>query len=327
MILCLDRQTGKTLWRQVAREEVPHEGHHQDGSYSASSPVTDGKHVFAYFGSRGLYCYDMNGALQWSQDFGDMRTSNSFGEGSTPALHGNTLVVNWDHEGESFIIALDKNTGKTLWKKSREERTAWSTPLIVEHGGKYQVVTSATEKIRSYDLGTGELLWECGGMTRNAIPSPVAGHGMVYCLSGFRGSALLAIRLGKTGDLTNSDAIAWKHDRSTPYVPSPLLYDDRLYFLASNNGRLSLFNAKTGAMLMNAETLDGIPNVYASPVGAAGRIYLAGRNGTTVVIKHADQLEVLATNRLEDKFDASPAVAGKELFLRGRENLYCLAEP
>ncbi len=326
-VLCLDRQTGKVLWQQIAREEVPHEGHHPtDGSFAAPSPITDGQHVFAYFGSRGLYCYDMSGKLQWSQDFGDMRIAMSFGEGSSPALYGDTLVVNWDNEGDSFIIALDKNTGKTLWKQPREERTSWSTPLVVEHDGKAQVVTAATRKIRSYDLASGKLIWECAGLTPNVIPTPVSGDGMVYPISGFRGNALLAIRLGGAGDLTGTDAIVWRHNKSTPYVPSPLLYGDKLYFFAGNNGILSCFDAKSGHALIDAERIEALSGVYASPVGAGGRVYLPGRNGATLVIKRSDKLEVLATNRLEEKFDASPAVAGNELFLRGHEHLYCLAE-
>jgi outer membrane protein assembly factor BamB len=170
------------------------------------------------------------------------------------------------------------------------------------------------------------VLWECGGLTRNVIPCPVAGAGMVYCMSGFQGNALLAIRLGRTGDLTGSDAIAWTHNQSTPYVPSPLLYGDKLYFFANNNGILSCLNAKSGEPLFNAERLEDLSGVYASPLGAAGRVYLAGRNGVTVVLKQSDKLEVLATNRLDEKFDASPAAAGKDLFLRGREYLYCITD-
>lgn len=327
VILCLDRQTGKVVWQQTAREEVPHEGYRQnEGSFASSSPMTDGKHVFAYFGSRGLYCYDMNGRLQWSQDFGDMRIALGFGEGSSPALFGKTMVVNWDHEGEDFIVALDKETGKELWRQPRDERTSWATPLIVEHDDQTQVVTAATGKIRSYDLATGKLLWECAGLTANVIPSPVFGNGMVYCMSGFRGNALKAIRLGKSGDLTDSDAIVWTYNKATPYVPSPLLYEGKLYFFSNNNGILSCFDAAAGKPFYAEERLQDIPGVYASPVGAAGKVYLAGRNGTTVVIKQSDKLEVLATNRLDEKFDASLAVVGKELFLRGREYLYCVAE-
>jgi outer membrane protein assembly factor BamB len=327
-VVCLDRRTGKVLWQQVACEQVPHEGHHRsDGSFAAPSPVTDGEHVFAYFGSRGLYCYDMDGKLQWSQDFGDMRVAATFGEGSSPAVAGDAVVVNWDHEGDSFIIALDKKTGGTLWKKTRDERTSWSTPLVVEHNGRHQVITSASGRIRSYDAATGDLIWECSGMTRNVIPSPVAGDGVVYCISGFQGSSLMAIRLGSTGDLNDSEAVVWRHNRSTPYVPSPLLYEGKLYFYASNNGVLSCLDAKSGRVLIEPARVPGLRGVYASPVGAGGNVYLVGREGATVVIKNTGELDVLATNELDDRFDASPAIAGGELFLRGREHLYCIARP
>jgi len=157
------------------------------------------------------------------------------------------------------------------------------------------------------------------------IPSPVAGDGMVYATSGFRGSALLAIRLGRSGDLTGTDAVAWTHGKNTPYVPSPLLYNGRLYFFASNNGTLSCFDAKSGRPMIDARRLDDLDGVYASPVAASGRVYLVGRNGVTVVIRSSDNLDVLATNRLDDRIDASPAVAGGDLFLRGHEHLYCIA--
>ena len=325
-IISFDRQTGKILWQKVAREEVPHEGHHRDHGFASASPITDGKRLLSYFGSRGLHCYDLKGNLQWQTELGKMRTRNAFGEGSSPALHGDTVVVNWDHEGEDFIVAFDANNGKELWRQKRDEPTSWSTPLIVEHEGKAQVVVNATTKMRSYDLKTGKLNWECGGMTVNAIPSPVTGHGMVYSMSGFRGSSVLAIKLGRSGDLTSTDAIAWSGNKSTPYVPSPLLYDDLLYFFAGNNATLSCLDAKTGKAHLDAERINGIFGVYASPVGAAGRVYLTGRDGGVVVIKQGPKLEVLATNKLDDKFDASPAIVGNDLFLRGHEHLYCLAE-
>ena len=326
-VLCLDRQTGKVLWQQVAREEVPHEGYRQgEGSFASSSGLTDGKHLYAYFGSRGIYCYDLDGKPVWNQDLGRMRMAMGFGEGSSPALYHDTLIVNRDNEDSSCIIALDKNTGKTLWKKPREERTSWSTPLIVERDGKAQAVVTATGKIRSYDVASGDVIWECGGLTRNVIPCPVADAGTVYCMSGFQGNALLAIRLGRTGDLTGTDAIAWTHNKSTPYVPSPLLYNGKLYFFANNNGVLTCLDTKAGDSLFDAQKLENLAGVYASPLGAAGRVYLIGRNGVTVVLKQSDKLEVLAVNRLGERFDASPTAVGKALFLRGREYLYCLSE-
>lgn len=326
-VLALDRHTGRLLWERTARVEVPHEGHHRDHGYASFSPVTDGEWLFAWFGSRGLYAYDLDGNLKWEKDLGDMQTRNSFGEGSSPALHGDVLVVQWDHEGEDFIVALDKRTGRELWRRERDEPTTWSTPLVVVHAGRTQVVANATRRIRSYDLHTGELLWECGGMTQNVIPSPVSDGERVYALSGFRGAALLAIRLGFRGDLSQlPEAIAWRHGRNTPYVPSPLLYEGRLYFYSGNNAMLSVFEAAGGKPLVEAERLGGLSGVYASPLGAAGRVYLVGRDGNTLVIRHGDRLEVLSTNRLDDRFDASPAAVGRELYLRGHRHLYCLAE-
>ncbi len=326
VLLALDRETGKTLWQKVAREEIPHEGHHPDHGFSSHSPITDGSHIYSYFGSRGLHCYDLDGNLKWEKDFGRMQTKNSFGEGSSPALSGKTLVINWDHEGADFIVALDKDSGQELWRQPREEETSWATPLIVEHAGKAQVITSATRKIRSYDLATGKQLWECGGMSANVIPTPVARDGVVYPISGFRSYALLAIKLGGMGDLTDSDAISWKLNRGTPYVPSPMLYGNRLYFYSNNNGILSCLDAKTGKALIDMERVESLPGVYASPVGAADHIYLVGRNGTSVVIRNSDKLETISINRLQEKFDASPAIAGGELFLRGHDYLYCIAE-
>jgi outer membrane protein assembly factor BamB len=326
VVLCLDRRTGKTLWQKVAREELPHEGHHQTHGFASGSPVTDGQSLIAFFGSRGLHSYDLDGKLQWTKDFGKMVTKNSFGEGTSPALHGNTLIVTWDHEGDDFIVALDKRTGKELWRTARDEGTGWATPLIVQHGGKQQVVVNATGKVRSYDLATGKELWAISGQTVNAIPTPVATAETVYVMSGFRGSALHAIQLGKTGDLTGSQAIRWSHNKNTPYVPSPLLVDDLLYFVSNNDPKFSCFDADDGKPHFEAERLEGIFSVYASPVAAKDRVYVLGREGACVVVKKGPKLDILATNKVDDKTDASIALVGNELFLRGHQHLYCIAE-
>lgn len=329
VLLAINRNDGSILWQKTLRELVPHEGTHQDGSFASNSPVTDGEHVYAYFGSRGLYCLDMDGNVKWEKDVGVMYKARAFGEGSCPALYGNTLVIVQDHEGpsRSFIIALDKQSGDVLWKTERDERTTWTSPIIVKQDGKPQVVVPGTNRTRSYDLATGELLWECGGLTGNVIPTPVADDEFVYVMSGFRGNALQAIRLATAkNDITDSDAIVWTHNRNTPYVPSPLLYEDALYFLKSNDGILSAFNIKTGEANYGPQRLQGISNVYSSIVGAAGRVYIASRNGTVLVIKHSPSFEVLATNKLDDSFNASPVVVGSELYLRGMEYLYCIAE-
>jgi len=256
-----------------------------------------------------------------------MYKNNRFGEGSSPVLHGNTIVIVQDHEGDSFISALDKRTGELLWKTARDERTTWFSPIVVVHDGKPQVITAGTNRIRSYDLATGKLLWDGDGLTRNAIPSPVASDGFVYLTSGFRGSALQAVHLAAaTGDITASDAVVWEHNRDTPYVPSPLLYKDTLYFLKQNDGILSAFNTKTGEAYYGPERLQGISGVYASIVGAADRVYIAGRNGTVNVIQYGPSFKILAENILDESFNASPAIAGSELYLRGAKYLYCIAE-
>lgn len=325
-LLAYDRTSGALQWQKSVREEVPHEGHHPDHGFASHTPLTDGELVFGWFGSRGLHCFDTKGNLKWQKDLGKQRTANGFGEGNSPALHGNILVVNWDHEGEDFIVAFDKTSGRELWRTPREEKTTWTTPFIVTHEGKTQVVVCASNRIRSYELETGKQLWECGGMTANVIPTPVSDFGFLYAISGFRGNALLAIQLGKSGDLTDTDAIAWRHAKSTPYVPSPLLYGQRLYFTAGNNAILSCFDAKSGKALYTEQRVEGPGGFYASPVAANGRVYLVGRNGTSVVLKDSDQYEVIATNTLADKFDASPAIAGNDLFLRGHQHLYCIGE-
>lgn len=327
LLLCLDRQTGKTLWQRVVSEQIPHEGKHPaDGSFSASSAITDGECVISFFGSRGLYCYDLAGNLKWQKDLGDQKTRNGFGEGATPALYGNTVIVPWDHEGEDFIVVFDKRTGDELWRKERDEPTGWSTPLVVEHGGQAQVITCGTNRIRSYDLATGRQLWEHEGLTTNAIPTPVTRDGIVYATSGYQGSKLFAIRLGATGDLTGTKSVLWSMLRDTPYVPSPLLSGDRLYFLKSNNAILTCLNIQDGKPHYAAQRIEGLQSVYASPVAAAGRVYLTGRDGTTVVIKDGEKLEQLATNPLGERIDATPAIVGNQLFLRGHEHLYCIAE-
>lgn len=326
-LIALNRADGSILWQKTLREIQPHEGTHQDASFASNSPVTDGEHVYAYFGSRGLYCLDMMGNVKWEKDIGQMYKRNTFGEGSCPVLYGNTLVIVQDHEEDSFITALDKRTGDVLWKTDRDERTTWFSPIVVEQDGKPQVITTGATRIRSYDLETGDLLWEGNGLTANPIPSPVAAEGYVYLMSGFRGSVVRAVHLEKAaGNIDNSGAIAWEYNRDTPYVPSPLLYGDVLYFLKSNDAILSAFDVKAGKLLYGPQRLRGVSGVYASIVGANDRVYIAGRNGTVNVIQHGSEFNILAENTLDDSFNASPAVAGSELYLRGTQYLYCIAE-
>ncbi len=325
-MICLDRNTGKVIWEKTVREETPHEGKHGTNSFSSYSPVTDGEHVWVSFGSRGLYCFDLDGNPKWSKELAKMETSHGFGEGSSPALAGDAVIVVQDHEGQSKVSAFNKVTGRLLWEKDRDEGTNWSTPVAVEVDGAVQVIISGTNFIRGYDAKTGDLVWRCGGQTANVIPTPLIGFGKVFCASGYRGNALQAIHLGRKGDLSGTDAIAWEINENTPYVSSPLLADGKIYLLSSNRAKLSCYDAQTGKQLFSDQTLEGLGNIYASPLGAAGRIYISDRNGATIVLKQSAAFEVLASNTLDDGFDASPIVVGDELYLKGRNNLYCIAK-
>lgn len=324
-VLALSRKTGEILWQQVVQKAIPHEAGHVTASYASASPVTDGEHVFAHFGSHGLYCLDTNGQLVWKKELGEMHTKHGHGEGSSPALHGDTLVINWDHEDQSFVVALDKRTGKQRWRVARAEDTSWATPIIVS---KPQVIVPGTNRIRSYDLVDGTLIWECGGLSSNIVASPVAADGIVYAGSSYDSRAMLAIRLdGAKGDITGTNQVVWTRRRGTPYVPSPLLYGDLLYNLQHYQGTIVRLDVKTGKDDGGPFRLRDIGDVYASPVGAAGRIYVTSREGVTQVLSHGEPTPaVLALNRLEDTFSASAALVGRELFLRGERHIYCIAE-
>ena len=324
LVLCFDLRDGKELWRKVAAERVPHEGHHPSHSYAAGSPATDGKRLIVSFGSFGVFAYDLDGKLLWNRDLGRMNTRLGWGEANTPALFGDRVVIDWDHEGASFITALDADTGKTVWKEARDEVTTWATPLIVKHKGVAQVIVPATKKARSYDLATGKVIWECGGFTVNCIPSPVVHGDRVILMSGYKGAMAKAVPLDSKGDVT--DKAAWQYTTGTPYVPSPALAGDRLYFTSSYDPILTCLDCRTGKVLIDRARIAGLGQLYASPVVAAGRIYIVGRDGTTAVLEHGETLKRVATNKLDEPIDASPVVVGDRLLLRGERHLYCIAE-
>lgn len=327
LVLCLDRATGKTLWSRTAAEAVPHEGHHSSHGFASASPVTDGKLLIASFGSRGVFAFDLDGNPKWSRELGLMKIKVGFGEGISPVLYKDVVLVNHDHEGDSFIVALDAATGVEKWRQARDEKTTWATPFIVEHAGKVQAVVNGTKRTRSYDVATGALLWECGGQGLNAIAMPVAKDGLVYCMTGYKTYQLLAIKLDSTGDVTDSAQVAWKRSDAAPYVASPLLMDNLLYYTKERQGILSCADATTGEKKFGPERLAGIDTVYASLAGAAGKVYIVGREGTTLVLKHGPAFEVLATNTLDEGVDASPVLVGRELYLRGSKSLYRIEAP
>jgi outer membrane protein assembly factor BamB len=328
VVMCLDRKTGKTLWEKTARVATPHEGYHRAyGSYASNSPITDGKNLYVSFGSRGFYCYDLDGKLIWEKELGvQLRMRLQFGEGGAPMLFNNLLIQTFDQESDSFILALDKRNGKEVWRSKRDEVSSWSTPFIADVKGRKQLIVSASNKVRAYEPQTGKVIWEIAGLGSNVIPMPVQQGDVVYAMSGHRDPKLMAIRLGREGDLSNTDALIWSQTRGTSYTASPVLHDNKFYTL-TDNGMLSCFNATTGEPYYHQKRLPNPDNFKASPVGAGGKLYLASEGGVVTVIKMGEQFEILATNTFEDQFFvASPIVAAGELFLRSKTHLFCVSE-
>ena len=299
VLLCLDRGTGRILWQRTAVKAVPHQGHRPgEGTFANESPVTDGRHVIAYFGSRGIFCYDLSGNLVWKKELGvKFDIFHEYGEGTSPVLDGDVLLIKADHEGPSFLLALNKNTGEQIWRVARDERTSHSVPLVVTYQGRKQIITSATNRIRAYDYETGALIWECGGLGMNAIPAPVSADGVVYAMTGYQDPKLVAIRLGGKGDITGSDLVLWSTTRNNAYVPSPLLHENRLY-VVRDGGFLSAYNASTGVPVYQSVRLPVGHTFKSSPVGVNGKIYLASEQDDVIVLKMGDKPDVLAVNTL-----------------------------
>ncbi|MEL6110074.1 MAG: PQQ-binding-like beta-propeller repeat protein, partial [Planctomycetota bacterium] len=254
-----------------------------------------------------------------------MDTRASFGEGSSPTIEGDMILVPWDHEGPSALYALNKRTGKTIWKTERDEPTCWATPLVVESDGKKQVVLNGQNCARGYDLESGQELWRCGGQTQRPVATPVAEGDLVFVGSGFRGSFLGAFKLDGSGDIEDSKSVAWSVGRDTPDIASPLLSEGRLYFHKGKTGILTCLDAATGEPHYSASRIPGVNSTYASPIAAGGYVFLTGRSGTTVVIKDSEELQVVATNSVGETVDATPAPVDSELFIRGEEHLFCIS--
>ncbi len=324
-IVCIDRISGQPLWTRVVHEAMPHQGHHHKGGFASESPVTDGENIYAYFGSFGLYCHDFDGNPVWKKDFAPQAMEDSLGEGSSPALFGDKLVIVVDQETQSYIVAIDKKTGEEIWKQDRDEPSNWSTPRIFTHAGRQQVVVNG-KTVRAYDLETGKPLWQCGGHTASAIPMPAIGHGLSFTASGWRKDMFQAIRLGQTGDLTGSENVVWSLTRGVPYVPCPMLWGDEIYLL-EDKSFFSCLNATDGEVHYLKHRLPGVLNFSASPVGAADRIYLLSEEGRAVVLQRGPEIKVLAINELDETFYASPAIVGDTIYLRGEKHLFSIGKP
>jgi outer membrane protein assembly factor BamB len=325
LVMALDRKTGKKLWEQTATVATPHEGYHQMyGSFASNTPATDGKRVYAFFGSRGLYAYTLDGKLEWKKEFPPMRMRLQFGEGVPTVLHDGVLLLNFDQQTDSYFVAIRASDGKELWRVTRDEESSWSPPYVLTHSGKKQVIVAATNKVRSYEFETGKLIWECAGLGTNVIPAPVLINDVIIVMSGHRNPNLLAIRLGGTGDITGSDKVVWTNQRGNAYTPSPVLHDGKIYIL-SDNGMLSCFDALTGKPYYHQQRLPQPYNFKASPVAAGGKLYLSAENGDVIVVKLGEKFEILATNSHADEmFIASPAVVDGSMYMRGRNTLYCV---
>jgi outer membrane protein assembly factor BamB len=329
LVSSFDLRTGAKNWQLSVVEDLPHEGGHETNNFASCSPATDGKHIYVFWGSRGIFCLNMQGNLLWSSDLGQKYTRSQFGEGASAALHHSTLIVPWDHESESYIAALNTENGDLKWKSGRAERTTWATPLVVEFGGQTQVIMHG-RIVRSYDFRDGTLLWECGGQTENPIPTPVVYQQNVIVMSGFRDAACDSISLSSRGNVSNNpDSVRWKYPFNTPYVPSPTLYQDKIYFLEENQGVLTCLNAATGKPLYARRRIAGLTDVYASVGAADGKIYIVDRSGTTAVVDAGESGEVIATNRVaeDETFDASPVFVNDRLLLRSNKHLYCIGKP
>lgn len=316
-LLCFDRANGREMWSKSCVKAVPHEGTHETNGFASASPCTDGERVYAHFGSRGLHCFTMAGKHLWSRDFGDMAVRHGFGEGSSPTLADDLIIVPWDHEGPSKLFALEKRTGKSRWEVPRDEPTCWATPLVVaDAGGTMQVVMNGQTAARSYDLATGRELWRCGGQAQRPCASAVSADGKAFIGSGFRGSFLGAF------DLAGGPHVLWTKHTGTPDVASPVLSDGRLSYYKEKTGLLTCVDAATGKAFYETARIPGVGRTYASPVAAGGHVYLTDRSGRITVIEDGPTLKVVAENDVGEGVDATPAPAGDSLFVRGERHLF-----
>ncbi len=323
-VISVDAETGKVLWEKVAYEGPTVDYRHSKNTYASATPATDGKHVYAYFGSEGVYCYDYSGKLVWKKSLGPILTLG-MGAATSPVLYENLLILQCDQNlGEaSFIVALDKKTGAQVWKVKREVEASWTTPIIINEGGRTELITSGNQWIISYDPATGKEIWRTKGVNSNAIHTPMVGHGMVYVSAGYPEKRTLAIKLGGTGDVTATH-VAWKYEKGTAYVASPILYGDYMYLL-SDKGLLTCLDAKTGEVKYEGGRVPNPATFMSSPVAFDGKILISSEDGDTYVVKAGPTHEILRTNSLAEPIYTTPALAGGKVYIRGGKNLYCIA--
>lgn len=335
-VYCLDLESGKVRWKEKVREGRPPGPIHIKNSYASETPVTDSERVYFYFGNVGVFTYTLDGKRLWSKPMEPRATRYGWGTAASPALHGERLYIVNDNEEDSYLLALDKRTGKELWRVSRDEKSNWSTPFIWQHRLRTEIVTPGSGKVRAYDLD-GKELWSLRGMSSITIATPFAGDDLLYISSGFVGSRqrpIYAIRPGARGDIsllpdqTSNEFIAWCNWLAAPYNPSTLLYRDKLYVLL-DRGMLSAYDAKTGKPFYERERIPQAAGFTASPWAANGKIFCLDEDGTTHVFRAGETFEWLHANRLaaDDMGMATPAIVGNKLLIRTSARLYCIAKP
>jgi outer membrane protein assembly factor BamB len=334
-LVCLDLSSGKARWERVVHRGEPAGPIHLKNSYASETPVTDGERVYVCVGNVGVYCLDFTGREVWSKPLEQHKIAHGWGTAASPVLHRDRLYVVSDNEEQSYLLALDKSTGKEVWRVDRDEKSNWSTPYVWENGQRSEIVTAGSGKVRAYDL-EGKLVWWFKGMSSITIATPYADGGLLYVTSGFivdRARPIYALRPGGSGDIslqpgqTNSSSIAWCQPLAAPYNPTTLVYDGRLYVLY-DLGLLSAFNARTGELLYDRQKLPGGLRFTASPWAGNGRIYCLNEDGVTFIVRAGDRFELLHTNKLgeDDMCMATPALAGDHLLIRSAARVYCIGK-
>ena len=337
-VYAIDKKSGKILWEQTAYEGEPREKRHMKASYANSTPATDGRYVIAFFGSQGLYAFDVKGRLAWKKDLGVLNAGAydapdyEWGTASSPIIYKDLVIVQCDTQTGSFLLAADIKTGKTVWKTDREELPSWGTPNIYPGKNRVELVTNASNFIRGYDPNTGKELWRLGGSSKITAPTPIFSGDLIVVASGRRPEApIFVIRAGAKGDITLLDGqsaskdIAWSKKARGSYMPTPLIYDNYLYVLA-NQGLLDCYDLKTGAEIYRERIPHHKSGFSASPVAADGKIYLPSEDGDMFVVKAGPKFEILATNPMGELLMATPAISAGKMFVRSQHHLFAISQ-
>ena len=335
-VYCLDKKTGKLQWERTAYEGVPREKRHIKATYANSTPATDGRYVVAFFGSQGLYAYDMEGNQVWKRDLGRLNTGAydapeyEWGNASSPILFEDLVIVQCDTSEESFVLALNASTGKTVWKAERDELPSWATPAVYRGKARAELVTNAPNFIRGYDPRTGSELWRLGGSSKITAPTPVFANGLIVVASGRRPEApLFAVRAGSTGDITLRDGkhsnrfVAWHWEQRGPYMPTPLIYRGYVYALA-NQGILDCYGLEGGKEVYRRRIPHHGSGFSASPVAADGRLYLSSEDGDIFVVRAGPQFAIEAVNPMGESLMATPALSDGMMFVRGTRHVFAV---